>query len=89
MTDDDRTAAHNMADYENERRNFQWQVADDYNFALDTIGHWAEDSDKLAMLWIGPDGREERYTFAAFDEQSSRVAHALETLAFRRASASC
>ncbi|HEY1387748.1 MAG TPA: acyl--CoA ligase [Ktedonobacterales bacterium] len=84
MTDDDRAPTHNMADYDEERRNFRWQVADDYNFAIDTIGHWAEDSDKLAMLWIGQDGREERYTFAAFDEQSSRVAHALKTLGIQK-----
>ncbi len=84
MTDDDRTPAHNMADYEEERRKFTWQVADDYNFAIDTIGRWAEDSDKLAMLWIGQDGREERYTFAEFDEQSSRAAHALKTLGIQK-----
>jgi acyl-coenzyme A synthetase/AMP-(fatty) acid ligase len=84
MTDDDRAPAHNMADYDEERRNFRWQVADDYNFAIDTIGHWAEDPGKLAMLWIGQDGREERYTFAAFDEQSSRVAHALKTLGMQK-----
>jgi acetyl-CoA synthetase/medium-chain acyl-CoA synthetase len=84
MTDDDRITAHNMADYEDARRNFRWQVADDYNFAFDAIGRWAEDPDKLAMLWIGPDGREERYTFAAFDEQSSRVAHALKTLGIQK-----
>jgi len=80
MADDDHTPAHNMADYDEERRNFRWQVTDDYNFAMDTIGHWAEDANKLAMLWIGQDGREERYTFAEFDEQSSRAAHALKTL---------
>lgn len=84
MTNDDRTQAHKMADYDEERRTFRWQVADDYNFAIDTIGHWAEDADKLAMLWIGQDGREERYTFAAFDEQSSRAAHALKTLGIQR-----
>ncbi|HKT40329.1 MAG TPA: AMP-binding protein, partial [Ktedonobacterales bacterium] len=84
MTDDDRAPAHNMADYDEERRNFRWQVADDYNFAIDTIGHWAEDPDKLAMLWISQDGREERFTFAAFDEQSSRVAHALKTLSIHK-----
>ncbi len=84
MTDEDRTSAHNMTDYEQERRSFRWQVADDYNFAMDTIGHWAEDSEKLAMLWIGPDGREERYTFAAFDEQSSRAAHALKSLGIQK-----
>jgi acyl-coenzyme A synthetase/AMP-(fatty) acid ligase len=84
MTTDGGATAHNMTNYEEERKTFRWQVADDYNFAIDTIGHWAEDSEKLAMLWVGPDGKEERYTFTAFDEQSSRVAHALKSLGVQK-----
>jgi acyl-coenzyme A synthetase/AMP-(fatty) acid ligase len=68
----------NMTNYEETRRTFRWDVAEDYNFALDAIGRWAEEPDKLAMLWVGQDGREERFTFAYFDEESSRAAHALE-----------
>ena len=71
---------HNMLDYEQARRDFKWEVAEDYNFAIDTIGHWAEEPDKLAMLWVGQDGAVERYTFAHFDEESSRVAHTFEKL---------
>jgi acyl-coenzyme A synthetase/AMP-(fatty) acid ligase len=71
---------HNMTDYEQARRDFRWECPPDFNFALDTIGKWAEDPGKLAMLWVGPDGREERYTFVHFDEQSSRAAHAFEKL---------
>ncbi|HEX8997804.1 MAG TPA: acyl--CoA ligase [Ktedonobacterales bacterium] len=71
---------HNMTNYQQARREFVWKVADDYNFAIDTIGKWAEDPGKLAMLWVGQDGAEERYTFSYFDEQSSRVAHAFERL---------
>ncbi|HEU0025976.1 MAG TPA: acyl--CoA ligase [Ktedonobacterales bacterium] len=71
---------HNMTDYQQARRDFKWEVAEDYNFAIDTIGKWARDPEKLAMLWIGPDGAEERYTFTHFDEQSSRAAHAFEKL---------
>src|SRR5215472_13882188 len=75
---------HNMTDYQQARRHFAWDVPADYNFALDTIGRWAEDSGKLAMLWIGQDGREERYTFVHFDEQSSRVANALDKLGIQK-----
>jgi acyl-coenzyme A synthetase/AMP-(fatty) acid ligase len=75
-----RSERHNMTDYQQARRDFTWEVAEDYNFAIDTIGKWARDPEKLAMLWIGPDGAEERYTFTHFDEQSSRAAHAFEKL---------
>ncbi|MFI5274149.1 MAG: AMP-binding protein [Ktedonobacterales bacterium] len=71
---------HTMTDYEQARRDFTWACPPNFNFAIDTIGKWAEESDKLAMLWVGPDGREERFTFVHFDEQSSRAAHAFEKL---------
>jgi acetyl-CoA synthetase/medium-chain acyl-CoA synthetase len=69
-----------MTSYEAARRAFHWEVASDFNFAFDTIGRWAEIPNKLAMLWIGPDGREERISFAAFDEASARVANTLNRL---------
>ena len=75
---------HNMTDYEQARRDFRWECPPDFNFALDTIGKWAEDADKLAMLWVGPDGREERYTFVHFDEQSSRAANAFQKLGINK-----
>src|SRR5512146_2867599 len=75
-----RSERHNMTDYQQARRDFKWEVAEDYNFAIDTIGKWARDPEKLAMLWVGPDGSEERYTFTHFDEQGSRAAHAFEKL---------
>ncbi len=84
MAADDRASEHNMTSYQQARREFTWDVPEDYNFAIDTIGAWAEDPEKLAMLWIGPDGREERYTFVHFDEQSSRVAHAFEKLGMQK-----
>ncbi len=80
MATEDQTSGGHASSYEEARRTFRWSVSDDYNFAIDTLGHWAEDSEKLAMLWLGQDGREERYSFVYFDEQSSRVAHALEKL---------
>ncbi|MGZ3583991.1 MAG: acyl-CoA synthetase [Ktedonobacterales bacterium] len=75
---------HNMTNYQEARRTFTWDVTEDYNFAITTIGTWAEDSTKLAMLWVGPDGREERYTFVYFDEQSSRAANAFETFGVQK-----
>jgi acetyl-CoA synthetase/medium-chain acyl-CoA synthetase len=64
--------------YEQARRTFRWEAPADYNFALDVIGTWAEDPEQLAMLWVGPDGHVERYSFVHFDEQSSRAARAFE-----------
>jgi len=74
----DQIAQHTILSYEQAPRDFKWDVSEEYNFAIDTIGQWAEDPGKLALLWVGPDGREERYTFVSFDEGSSRAANAFE-----------
>ncbi len=66
----------NMTDYEAERRNFHLDVPQYYNFATDVIGKWAQNPDKLAMLWLGQNGKEKNITFAEFAERSSRAANA-------------
>jgi acyl-coenzyme A synthetase/AMP-(fatty) acid ligase len=84
MTANDGTTRQTVSSYQQARREFRWQVSEDYNFAIDTVGRWAQNPSKLAMLWVGPDGREERYTFVSFDEQSSRAARAFEKLGMQK-----
>jgi acyl-coenzyme A synthetase/AMP-(fatty) acid ligase len=73
-----------MTDYEAERRSFHIDIPEEFNFAIDVIGKWAADPDKLAMLWIGPDGEERRITFAQFAEGSSRAANAFAALGIKK-----
>ncbi len=73
-----------MTDYEAERRSFHINIPEEFNFAIDVIGKWAADPDKLAMLWIGPDGKERRITFAQFAEGSSRAANAFAALGIKK-----
>jgi acyl-coenzyme A synthetase/AMP-(fatty) acid ligase len=74
----------NMTDYEAERRSFNLEVPEYFNFATDVIGKWASDPNKLAMLWIGQHGEEERITFAHFSERSSRAANAFAKLGIKK-----
>lgn len=74
----------NMTDYEVERRNFHLDVPAYFNFATDVIGKWAQDSGKLAMLWIGQHGEERRITFAELAERSSRAANAFGELGIQK-----
>ena len=74
----------NMLDYEAERRAFALEVPEYFNFATDVIGKWAQDPQKLAMLWLGQDGKERRLTFAHFAEASSRAANAFSLLGIRK-----
>jgi acyl-coenzyme A synthetase/AMP-(fatty) acid ligase len=70
----------NMTDYEAERRSFQLDVPEYFNFATDVIGKWASDPNKPAMLWVGQHGEERGLTFAHFAEYSGRAANAFSAL---------
>src|SRR5207237_9257959 len=72
------TQPHNMTDYETTVREFRLEVPDRFNFARDVVGRWAQDPDKLAMLWLAGDGEERRLTFRHFAEPSDRVPEVLQ-----------
>ena len=74
----------NMTDYEAERRSFHLDVPNEFNFAIDVMGKWASDPDKLAMLWIGQDGEERQLTYSYFVDSSSRAANAFLKLGIRK-----
>jgi acyl-coenzyme A synthetase/AMP-(fatty) acid ligase len=73
-----------MTDYEAERQHFHLDVPEYFNFAIDVMGKWATDPDKLAMLWIGQHGEEQRITYARFAERSSRAANAFAALGIQK-----
>src|SRR5438270_5109598 len=74
----------NMTDYEAERRSFNLEVPEYFNFATDVIGKWASDPRKLAMLWVGQDGERRQLTFAHSAEQSSRAANAFAEMGIQK-----
>ncbi len=74
----------NMTDYEAERRSFSLDVPAQFNFAIDVMGKWAADPEKVAMLWLGEHGEERHITFAQFAERSSRAANAFLTLGIKK-----
>lgn len=54
-------------------------VPDHYNFASDVIDRWAEDPDKLALLWVDAQAKnEQRLTFTEIRDKSTRLAGALQ-----------
>ncbi|MFN8496613.1 MAG: AMP-binding protein [Anaerolineae bacterium] len=77
--------AHNMTDYEAERRDFKWEVPADFNWAFDVVDRWAENPDQEAMLWVSHDAQQERrFTYADFRRRSNGLANALESLGVQR-----
>src|SRR5689334_21888481 len=74
----------NMTDYEEERRSFHLDVPAQFNFATDIMGKWAQNPNKVAMLWLGQNGEERTLTYAHFAETSSRAANAFATLGIKK-----
>ncbi|WP_297156584.1 AMP-binding protein, partial [Thermogemmatispora sp.] len=71
-------------DYEVERRTFHIDVPEYFNFAVDIIGKWAQDPQKIAVHWLGQHGEERQITFAEFAERSSRAANAFAALGLKK-----
>lgn len=69
--------AQGIREYEELRRAFQWNIPEHYNFAVDTVGAWAADQARPAMLQLDAEGRERTITFAQFAQRSDRLASAL------------
>ena len=59
------------------RDGFRWQIPERYNIAADACDKWAE-GDRLALIDLKADGREERYSFRDLSRLSNRLANALE-----------
>lgn len=76
-------ARHNMVDYEEAVRTFKLHVPERFNFARDRIGEWAQDPDRLAMIWLGQDGAERRLSFRHFADRSDRFAAVLRAQGVR------
>ncbi|MBM08638.1 MAG: acyl-CoA synthetase [Magnetovibrio sp.] len=66
-----------MQDYETTWRNFRWEIPKYFNFAVNVVDYWAQDQDKLALIWCNQAGEERRYTFADVSSLSSQVANLL------------
>ncbi len=63
-----------MTDYETLWRDFKWQIPETFNFAVDVVDHWAEDADRLALIWTDGGGRERRFTYAEISRRTKQVA---------------
>jgi acyl-coenzyme A synthetase/AMP-(fatty) acid ligase len=62
---------------------FEWKVPEHFNFGA-TIDHYAEDPNRVALLWEDQEGRRARLTFANLGAQSNRIANVLAGLGIKR-----
>ena len=74
--------------YEDFLKNFKIKVPERFNFAYDVCDRIAEEEpERLALLWVHPDGRERRFTFADIKRESDRCANMLSKLGIGRGDA--
>lgn len=67
------------ADYESIRKEFKWEVPEDYNFVLDDFERWAEDRGKIALITVSDDGKSaQKHTFWELQILSNKFANILK-----------
>jgi acetyl-CoA synthetase/medium-chain acyl-CoA synthetase len=72
------------ATYEEIRGSFQLAVPEQFNFARDVIGTWAEDRNRRAMVWLGRNGEERQITFRDFYRRARRAAAAFRAAGIQK-----
>jgi len=66
-----------MTDYVTAHRDFAWDLPATFNFGGDVVDRFAEDPDRLALIWCNGAGAERRFTYADIKRLSNRFANLL------------
>jgi acetyl-CoA synthetase len=67
----------NKATYEEVYQGFRWQIPEFYNIGVDICDKWADESNRLALIYEDEKGQPRRYTFGDLKRLSNRFANAL------------
>ena len=66
--------------YEDVYHTFQWQVPEFYNIGIDICDKWADQGNRLALIYEDENGRIVRYTFRDLKILSNKLANGLQAL---------
>ena len=64
--------------YEEVCSNFKWDIPQYYNIGVDVCDKWADDKNRLALIYADPHGIDRKYTFSELRNISNRLANALK-----------
>lgn len=56
---------------------FSWNIPEYYNIGEDVCDKWAGEKSRLALIYLAPDGKEQRYTFRDLKIRSNQLANTL------------
>ena len=71
--------------YDDVCRNFRWDIPEYFNIGVEVCDKWAGDEQRLALIYIDPQGHEQRYTFRALKAYSNQLANTLTASGINRA----
>jgi acetyl-CoA synthetase len=64
--------------YEDVYNSFRWQVPEFYNIGVDICDKWADQGQRLALIYEDENGRVDRYTFRKLKNLSNKLANGLQ-----------
>lgn len=70
--------------YDEVCNNFRWEIPEYYNIGVDVCDKWAGDKRRLALIYIDPQGEEQKYTFRSLKNFSNQLANALRSHGIER-----
>ena len=74
-----------IKNYDELYRQFRWQIPSDYNIGVDVCDRWAaQDSRRVAIVHVHPDGRHDDITFGWLKDTSNRLANVLRAQGVKR-----
>jgi acetyl-CoA synthetase len=56
---------------------FSWNIPEHYNIGVDVCDKWAGEKSRPALIYLAPDGQEQRYTFRDLKIRSNQLANTL------------
>ncbi len=67
-----------ITNYEKTYADFQWEIPEFFNFSKDVFDKWAEDKEKIAMIWVDDLGNEKKITYYELSQRSKKFANVLK-----------
>ncbi len=64
--------------YEDVYNSFRWQIPEFYNIGVDICDKWADQGQRLALIYEDENGRVDRYTFRELKNLSNKLANGLQ-----------
>jgi acetyl-CoA synthetase len=64
--------------YDDVYNSFQWQIPEFYNIGVDICDKWADQGNRLALIYEDENGRVDRYTFRDLKNLSNKLANGLQ-----------